>query len=101
MARALSNARGQGGAHDIAAPRHLENPRRRESGKTLKHIKPTCAAETDMSNMLSGTPGNRVFYVVFTPTDAADYDTVRDIPVTVEDAALPATPFCNALRSHV
>ena len=54
-----------------------------------------------MSNMLSGTPGNRVFYVVFTPTDAADYDTVRDIPVTVEDAALPATPFCNALRNHV
>lgn len=50
-----------------------------------------------MSDMFSGTPGNHVFYVVFTPTDTANYDAVRDIPVTVEDTALPATPFCNAL----
>ena len=53
-----------------------------------------------MSDMFSGTPGNHVFYVAFTPTDTANYDAVRDIPVTVEDTALPATPFCNALRNR-
>lgn len=53
-----------------------------------------------MSGMFSGTPGKRVFYVVFTPTDTANYDAVRNIPVTVEVAVLPATPFCNALRNR-
>lgn len=53
-----------------------------------------------MSDMFSGTPGNHVFYVVFTPIDTANYDAVRDIPVMVEDTALPATPFCNALRNR-
>ncbi|WP_417305998.1 hypothetical protein [Ellagibacter isourolithinifaciens] len=54
-----------------------------------------------MSNMPSGTPGNHVFYVVFTPTDTANYDAVRNIPVTVEVAALPLALFCVALRNHV
>ena len=54
-----------------------------------------------MSNMLSGTLGNHVFYVVFTPTDTANYDAVRNIPVMVEVAALPPASFCVALRNHV
>jgi hypothetical protein len=54
-----------------------------------------------MSDMFSGTPGNHVFYVVFTPTDTANYDAVRNIPVTVEVAALPPASFCVALRNHV
>lgn len=42
-----------------------------------------------MSDMFSGTPGNHVFYVVFAPTDTANYNVVRDILVTVEVAAPP------------
>lgn len=42
-----------------------------------------------MSDMFSGTPGNHVFYVAFTPNDMANYNAVRDIPVMVEVAALP------------
>lgn len=53
-----------------------------------------------MSDVLSGTPGNHVFYVAFTPNDMANHNAVRDIPVTVEIAALPPTSFCNALRNR-
>lgn len=51
--------------------------------------------------MFSGTPGKHVFYVVFAPTDTANYNVVRDILVTVEVVALPpSTSFCNALRNR-
>lgn len=53
-----------------------------------------------MSDMFSGTPGNHVFYVAFTPNDMANYNAVRDILVTVEVAALPPTSFCNAFRNR-
>lgn len=53
-----------------------------------------------MSDVFSGTPGNRVFYVVFAPTGTANYNAVRDILVTVEVAALLPTSFCNALRNR-
>lgn len=53
-----------------------------------------------MSDMFSGTPGNHVFYVVFAPTDTANYNAVRDILVTAEVAALSPASFCNALRNR-
>ena len=54
-----------------------------------------------MSDMFSGTPGNHVFYVVFTPTDTANYDAVRNIPVTVEVAALPDLVLQCASKSRI
>lgn len=53
-----------------------------------------------MSDMFSGTPGNHVFYVVFAPTDTANYNAVRDILVTAEVTALSPASFCNALRNR-
>lgn len=53
-----------------------------------------------MSDMFSGTPGNHVFYVVFAPTDTANYNAVRDILVAAEVAALSPASFCNALRNR-
>ena len=53
-----------------------------------------------MSDMFSGTLGNHVFFVAFTPNDMANHNAVRDIPVTVGVAAPPPTSFCNALRNR-
>ncbi len=53
-----------------------------------------------MSDMFPGAPGKHVFYIVFTPTDTANYDAVRNIPVTVEVAVLPPASFRNALRNR-
>ena len=51
--------------------------------------------------MFSGTPGNRVFYVAFTPNDMANYNAVRDIPVTVEVAAPPDLVLQCASKSRI
>lgn len=54
-----------------------------------------------MSDMFSDTPGNHVFYVVFAPTDTANHNAVRDIPVTVEVAAPPDLVLQCASKSRI
>ena len=54
-----------------------------------------------MSDMFSGTPGNHVFYVVFAPTDTANYNAIRDILVTVEVAVPPDLVLQCASKSRI
>ena len=54
-----------------------------------------------MSDMFSGTLGNHVFYVVFAPTDTANYNAVRDILVTVEVAVSPDLVLQCASKSRI
>ena len=66
---------------------------RATEGQTLADLElPEGFSWQNLASTPVGTPGNHVFYVVFTPTDTANYNAVRDIPVTVEVAALPPAP---------